>query len=846
MRETGIDPVGSVSWGTHFCIFYQTKADLRDILVPYLKAGLENNEFCMWVTSEPLPVRDAKGSLQEVVKNLDEYIENEQMEILDYTQWYTKSGKFEADKVLQGWIEKENQALERGFAGFRLAGNTSWLENEAWRAFADYEGTIDRVIGNYRIIAACTYSLDRCGASEIIDVVCGHRFALIKREGKWEVIESAERKRAEDAVKSLAKFPDENPNPIVRVGGDGTVLYANKAAGLLLQSLGGAVGSPAPALWGNWVTQALASQAAQAIDVEHDGRVYAFDVIPITEGGYVNVYARDITERKWAEDALRVSHRFLAIANRHTEMIHLLKEFVAEVRNFTGCVAVGIRMLDAVGKIPYQAYEGFDQRFYESESPLSIGSDQCMCINVIKGTTDPKLSFYTESGSFYINGTTRFLATVSEEEKRRTRNVCNQFGYESVALVPIRLGDNILGLIHVADYQENMVPLEIVEVLEGVAMQLGPAIQRVRAEEALRESEERFRRLYEQAPLGYQSLDAEGCFIDVNQAWLDLLGYSRDQVIGHWFGDFLAPQEVDAFKERFPRFKATGEVHVDLEMVQRTGSTIIVHIDGKTGHDEHGQFKQTHCILHDITERKRVERESREKSAALERFTYAISHDLRSPLVTVKTFLGYLEQDLLSSDTGRIEKDMFYMRTAATKMGQLLDELLKILRIGHIANPPVRVTFRELVEEALNVVAGPIAERGVKVQVNDAPITLYGDRPCLVQIWQNLVENAVKFMGDQASPRIEIGAERRGGDTVFFVRDNGIGIEPRHQAKVFDLFEKIAAKSEGAGLGLALIKRIVELYRGTIWLESKGLGQGVCFLFTLPGAVKNQEEGEES
>jgi PAS domain S-box-containing protein len=126
-------------------------------------------------------------------------------------------------------------------------------------------------------------------------------------------------------------------------------------------------------------------------------------------------------------------------------------------------------------------------------------------------------------------------------------------------------------------------------------------------EETLRESEDRFKRLYQQAPLGYQSLDTEGCFIDVNQAWLDMLGYSRDEVIRRWFGDFLAPQEVDAFKQRFQCFKATGEVHVDLEMVQRTGSKILVHIDGKTGHNEHGQFKQTHCILHDITGRKQAE-----------------------------------------------------------------------------------------------------------------------------------------------------------------------------------------------------------------------------------------------
>lgn len=145
-------------------------------------------------------------------------------------------------------------------------------------------------------------------------------------------------------------------------------------------------------------------------------------------------------ERRRAEETLQYSHRFLEIANRHTRMIPLLKEFVAELKELTGCAAVGIRILGEDEKIPYEAYDGFCQRFYESENLLSIKSDQCMCINVVKGTTDPKLPFYTKGGSFYMNGTTRFLATVSEEEKGKTRNVCNQFGYESVALVPIRFG----------------------------------------------------------------------------------------------------------------------------------------------------------------------------------------------------------------------------------------------------------------------------------------------------------------------------------------------------------------------------------------------------------------------
>ena len=164
----------------------------------------------------------------------------------------------------------------------------------------------------------------------------------------------------------------------------------------------------------------------------------------------------------------------------------LLTAFMSEIKSYTGCEAVGIRVLDDAGGIPYQAYEGFRQRFIESESPLSIRTDQCMCINVIRGACNPQLPCYTSGGSFWMNNTTRFLATVSEEDRGRARNVCNQEGYESVALVPIRRGDQILGLIHVADRRENMVPLELVELLEKAAMQIGTVFERMKAEAALR------------------------------------------------------------------------------------------------------------------------------------------------------------------------------------------------------------------------------------------------------------------------------------------------------------------------------------------------------------------------
>ncbi len=185
------------------------------------------------------------------------------------------------------------------------------------------------------------------------------------------------------------------------------------------------------------------------------------------------------------ENELEFANRFLEIANRHVRAEALLDEFIVEIQNFTGCEALGIRLLDEDGSIPYQAYKGFKKQFYDSESPLSIKSDQCMCINVVKGDFDPRKSFYTKYGSFYMNGTTKFLATVSEEEKGKTRNVCNQVGYESVALIPISVSNYIIGLIHIADSRENNVPLKKVEVIEKIAMQLGTAIKRVWAEENL-------------------------------------------------------------------------------------------------------------------------------------------------------------------------------------------------------------------------------------------------------------------------------------------------------------------------------------------------------------------------
>jgi signal transduction histidine kinase len=225
------------------------------------------------------------------------------------------------------------------------------------------------------------------------------------------------------------------------------------------------------------------------------------------------------------------------------------------------------------------------------------------------------------------------------------------------------------------------------------------------------------------------------------------------------------------------------------------------------------------------------------KNAELERFTYTVSHDLKSPLFTIRGFLEYLEQDALAGNHERLKADMQRITGATDKMQRLLNELLELSRIGRLMNEPIDLSFNELAEEALQLVQGRIAERGIVVQIQPAMPIVRGDRPRLVEVLQNLIDNAAKFMGDQASPCIQIAhLSDEEGNPVFYVQDNGMGIAPEHHERVFGLFNKLDPRSEGTGIGLALVKRIIEVHGGKIWVESEE-GRGSTFFFTLPASA---------
>ncbi len=387
MRKTGIDIIGYAPWSTHFCQFYQTKQDLIEILVPYFKAGLEGNEFCMWITSAPLDQEEARQALQESLPDLNRYLQQGQIEILPYSEWYLGKGVFNSERVLKGWVKKLESALSRGFTGLRLSGNTFWLEKANWRSFTDYEAAVNRVIGKYNMLALCTYSLEKCNASEVIDVIRNHEFAIIKQEGRWEMIESAVFKQTKEDLKiSEARFRsifENSPIGIELYDSRGSLVTANKACleifGLsevsqvkgfclfedpninpaVLKRLkkGESVGYEAPFDFEK-------IKEGKLYETNKSGQIY-LDVLltPLRQdlAGAVNGYlvqVQDVTKRKLAEDGLAHQKNTLQVIMENTRacLVYLDSDFNFLQANSAYALACRTTTENLIGKNHFELF----------------------------------------------------------------------------------------------------------------------------------------------------------------------------------------------------------------------------------------------------------------------------------------------------------------------------------------------------------------------------------------------------------------------------------------------------------------------------------------------------------
>ncbi len=445
----------------------------------------------------------------------------------------------------------------------------------------------------------------------------------------------------------------------------------------------------------------------------------------------------------------------------------------------------------------------------------------------------------------------RVIAAADARSDPRTAEFVDSLVSSDVTAVldaPIRLGGVTMGVVcheHITTAREWQPEEEIFAASVGDFVSLAlEAHRRTEVEKALRASEEKLRLALQASRMGTWSWDVTSGTLTWSADVAGMLGLEPLEFDGtrEMYRRLMHPDDVPNMESAIQKTLSDGKQYlVEYRILLKDGSIRWIQERGQAYFDSSGKaLRMTGTIL-DITdimdaqaERDRLIEELETKNAELERFTYTVSHDLKSPLVTIKGFLGLLERDARAGDGERVQKDVMRISEAAAKMQRLLDELLELSRIGRIVTEPQDVPLDETVSEALEMVGGDLRERDVTIEVLDHLPVIVGDRMRVVEVFQNLIQNAVKFMGDQSDPRIVIGCRETPDHYVVFVEDNGMGIDPKYHSKIFGLFDRLSAESEGTGVGLALVKRIVEVHGGSVWVESKGENRGSTFFVAFP------------
>jgi len=523
----------------------------------------------------------------------------------------------------------------------------------------------------------------------------------------------------------------------------------------------------------------------------------------------------------------------LETLSQSRDMKKYLERLVKQVKKYSGCCCVGIRLLDDDGNIPYVSYTGFNRKFYEVENPLCIKSDKCMCANVIMGNTRSGFLTYTKGGSFLSNGTTKLLASVPEELKDQTGNVCNQYGYESVALVPMKDRGRILGLIHLADESENKIPLERVQLLERVGVYIGQALHTFIAEGELQESEKRYRDLYNEAPNAYFSVGVDGFIKQANRGATELFGYSLDELVGRRVLDLYAdtPDGKGKAKGVFQRFLAGEEIRdEELEICRANGSKVWINLSVRPVHDKGGQVVANRSVVVDITERKRLDQLKDE-------FIGLVSHELRSPLTVitgaVNTALTEAER-LSPEETHQLLNDA---ALEAESLSHMLGNLLELSRIqaDRLFLHAEATNTKKVIQGIVERIKRQSSSRQFVVDLPKKLPSVYADELRLERILYNLIENAIKYSPQGGEIRISARPEEE--HLVIGVSDQGSGISPSDRSKLFEPFQRLEESRSGGiggvGLGLLVCRRLVEAHGGQIWVESE-FGKGSTFFFTIP------------
>ncbi len=665
LRRSGIDIIGDVPWGTHICQFYDTEDDLADILVPYFKVGLENNEFCLWVTSRPLEVEDAKETLRKAVPDLDYYLDNGQIEIISYTCLHVTGSIYDSEKVINYWVGKLNHALENGYEGLRLNGNTSWLEKKDWGFFVDYMGEMDDIIGDYRIIALGSYFIDNYSAAEIIEVVSNHQFSLTKREGKWEKIDNFGRKKAEEeasrATKDWEHTFDVVPDLVSIIDDKYRVVRANKAmaarlgvtpeecVGLTCYRVVHGTDEP-PSFCPH--RQLLKDELEHTKEVHENGLGgnFVVSVSPLhdSEGklvGCIHV-ARDINERKEAEEALRQSEQRVrmkleSILSPDKEIANLeladifnvqaiqslmddfykLAHIPIGIIDLKGNVLVGVGWQDICTKF-HRAHPETCKHCVESDTELSVGVlpgelKMYRCKNNMWDIATPIIVGGQHVGNIFLG---QFFFEGESLDYEFFRSQARQYGFNEE--------EYIAALEKVPRFSPSVVDRIMTFFMKFANMlsQLGYSNIRLAKSlaerntllEALQESEEKYRNIVETANEGVWIFNSVSETTYVNEKMAEMLGYGREEMVGSFIWDYADDEDKGFFQVKLANRKQGIDEVYELKLKRKEGSYVWLLVSAKAFFDKDGKFAGSLGMFTDINERKRAEEALKKAHDSLE------------------------------------------------------------------------------------------------------------------------------------------------------------------------------------------------------------------------------------
>jgi PAS domain S-box-containing protein len=427
-----------------------------------------------------------------------------------------------------------------------------------------------------------------------------------------------------------------------------------------------------------------------------------------------------------------------------------------------------------------------------------------------------------------------------------------QSGFRSMISVPLISKDQVIGALNLRSLKPNVYTERDLKIAESIGIQISGAIaiallfaEHKSTEEALRESERKFRDLYDNAPLGYHEYNLEGTITNVNRTDLDMLGYTVEEIIGLPIWK-LNVNEGMVREQVMAKLTGTQPPGKELERIYRRkdGTTFPVLIEDRLILDEKGRIKGIRCTIQDITERKQMEEALKEKTEELarsnkdlEQFAYVASHDLQEPLRMVTSYVQLLAKRYKGKLDSDADEFIGFAVDGAVRMWKLINDLLTYSRVGMRGKGLEPTDSEAVLAQSLRDLKVAVEENGALVTHDPLP-TVMADHPQLGQLFQNLIGNAIKFRGKEP-PRVHVSASRRGNEWTFSVRDNGIGIAPEYSERVFIIFQRLHSRQEyaGTGIGLAICKKIVERHGGRIWVES-GVGKGTTFYFTFPGVKK--------